>query len=216
MISAGADVVHAHHPHIPQGWEHHAQGWIFYGLGNTLISPVHWAQAERTRRSWSAQINLANLSQAPQILAWECQPARPGYPQVQLEPISPPDRDCLSTHNAPLEDLALLTGLHQEYALHLWDTFYSRHVALGDSPQARTRLTARSLRDAALALFTPTGWQKRRRDRALLHYHFFKMPGHADEIATALGLLGGETPDYRNETTRRLAKEWLPSETPTN
>lgn len=212
MITAGADVVHAHHPHIPQGWERYAQGWIFYGLGNTLINPLHWP-LEATRRSWSAQLDLADLTKPPQIHAWECTTVGdPDSDQLELRSTPTPDTNCFSAHNSPLGDHSLLTGLHQEYALHLWHTFYSRYVPLGDSFRSKLRLTARSLRDTALASVMPRRWQQRHRDRTLFYYHLFRAPGHADEIATALGLLGGETADYRNDTTKRMAQLWLPVE----
>lgn len=34
LIDIGVDVVVAHHPHVPQGWEDYKNGCIFYSLGN--------------------------------------------------------------------------------------------------------------------------------------------------------------------------------------
>lgn len=34
LIDAGADLVVAHHPHVPQGWEQYGAGYIFYSLGD--------------------------------------------------------------------------------------------------------------------------------------------------------------------------------------
>ena len=47
FISAGADAVIAHHPHVPQGYEHYQDGWIFYSLGNLVFdSPYVSSHAE--------------------------------------------------------------------------------------------------------------------------------------------------------------------------
>ena len=43
LIDAGADIVHGHHAHVPQGWEEYNGGLIFYGLGNFCVDPVKWA-----------------------------------------------------------------------------------------------------------------------------------------------------------------------------
>ena len=37
VIDAGADIVHGHHSHIPQGYERYNGGFICYGLGNLLV-----------------------------------------------------------------------------------------------------------------------------------------------------------------------------------
>ena len=37
IIDWGADIVIAHHPHVPQGWEEYKQKPIFYSLGNFIF-----------------------------------------------------------------------------------------------------------------------------------------------------------------------------------
>ena len=212
FIDAGADVVHAHHPHVLQGWEQWGRGWIFYGLGNTLINPASWSIHPRTRCSWSAQVDLSDLSRPPRIEAWTCIPETHDTARIAMERIAPPEAAELAAHNTPLTDAGLLAGLHQEYSLHLWHTFYSDRLGLGKTLRQRGRLLLRSLFDSVLAVTAPKQWHEKKRQRALFHYHLFKMPGHADEISTALGLLGGELPDLRNETTHQLAQSWLPKD----
>lgn len=220
FITAGADVVHAHHPHVPLGWERWHDGWIFYGLGNTLINPALWPQSPSARRSWRIQLDLAHLAQAPQISEWESVAAPPSHlaaasasgpvtlrctrPAVALSDPVVTDR------NAPLADPALLEGLHQEYAVSLWENFYADRLNPGDTTARRLRLAARTLRDAALAAFSPRRWHRHRRERGLFHYHLFSAATHSGEIATALGLLHGELPDRRTPRTRALAAQWLP------
>ena len=217
FIAAGADVVHAHHPHVPLGWERWHDGWIFYGLGNTLINPALWRQAPSARRSWRVQLDLAHLAQAPLISAWESVADAPGASSASAPvalrctcpAVAPNDPD-VTDRNAPLADSALLEGLHQEYAVRLWESFYADRLNPGDTTARRLRLTARTLRDTAFAVFNPGRWRRQRRDRGLFHYHLFSAAAHAGEIATALGLIHGELPDRRTPRTRALAARWLP------
>ena len=217
FIAAGADVVHAHHPHVPLGWERWHDGWIFYGLGNTLINPALWRQAPSARRSWRVQLDLAHLAQAPLISAWESIADAPGESSASAPvalrctcpAVAPNDPD-VTDRNAPLADPALLEGLHQEYAVRLWESFYADRLNPGDTTARRLRLTARTLRDTAFAVFNPGRWRRQRRDRGLFHYHLFSAAAHAGEIATALGLIHGELPDRRTPRTRALAARWLP------
>lgn len=43
-IDAGADIVHGHHSHVPQGWEEYRGRPIFYGLGNFIVDKSAWAK----------------------------------------------------------------------------------------------------------------------------------------------------------------------------
>ena len=42
LIDAGADCIHGHHAHVPQGYEEYKGRPIFYGLGNFVMNPVMW------------------------------------------------------------------------------------------------------------------------------------------------------------------------------
>lgn len=211
LITAGADVVHAHHPHVPLGWERWQHGWIFYGLGNTVVNPTRWTQSPAVRRSWRAQLDLARLDAAPAVSEWECFTAGDAGGELRcIRPSVTADDPAVAELNLPLADPLLLEGLHQEYALRLWDQFYADRLNLGDTTARRVRLTARTLRDTALALLAPERSRRQRRDRGLFHYHLFSAGTHADEIATALGVRHGERPDRRTPRTRALAERWLP------
>ncbi len=212
LAESGAHLVHAHHPHVPLGWECWAGSWIFYGMGNTIVNPALWPAPAWTRRSWRAQLDPGNLHLAPRISEWEVMPH--GVDGAELRCLQlhvPDDSPVVADLNAPLADPLLLEGLHQEYAVRLWNAFYADRVNQGDTAARRTRLTVRTLRDGALALFRSARWRTLQRDRGLFHYHLFSAATHADEIATALGVLHGERPDRRNTRTRRLAGTWLPA-----
>ena len=55
-IDAGADIVHGHHAHIPQGWETYKGKPIFYGLGNFVIDESGWKHNEH--HLWSLIVKL--------------------------------------------------------------------------------------------------------------------------------------------------------------
>jgi poly-gamma-glutamate synthesis protein (capsule biosynthesis protein) len=210
LVDAGAALVHAHHPHVPLGWERHGAGWICYGLGNTLIQPALWPGPAATRRSWRMQFDLENPGQAPAVSEWEIN----GGAAAELaciRPVVAAEADDVVARNSPLADAALLEGLHQEYALRLWEGFYADRINLGDTGYRRGRLAARLGRDLALAVFRPASWRALLRQRGLFHYHLFSAATHAEEIATALGLLHGELPDRRTARTAALAERWMPA-----
>lgn len=212
LAESGADIVHAHHPHVPLGWERWGESWIVYGLGNTLVNPARWPAPEWTRRSWRVEFDLANLQLAPGVSEWEVQPqGAEGAALRCLQPAVSATSAEVAERNQPLADPLLLEGLHQEYAVRLWQAFYADRINHGDTAARRVRLGLRILRDSVLATCLPLSWCNLRRDRGLFHYHLYSADAHADEIATALGVLHGERPDRRTAHTRRLAGIWLPA-----
>ena len=55
-IDAGADVIHGHHAHLPQGWETYKGKPIFYGLGNFIVKKEDWAGSKD--QLWSLVVTL--------------------------------------------------------------------------------------------------------------------------------------------------------------
>lgn len=55
-IDAGADVIHGHHAHVPQGWETYKGKPIFYGLGNFIVKKEDWA--DNRDQLWSLVVTL--------------------------------------------------------------------------------------------------------------------------------------------------------------
>jgi hypothetical protein len=212
FAECGAHFVHAHHPHVPLGWERWGDGWIFHGAGNTVVNPAGWTGPAWTRRSWRFEVDVTAPDRPPRVSEWEIAAAGPAGAELHcrrtgVTPEAPEVRDL----NSPLADPALLEGLHQEYALRLWESFYADRVNLGDTFGRRVRLTARTLRDAVLAAIQPARGARLRRDRGLFHRHLYASATHADEIATALGVLHGEIADRRDARSRTLAERWLPA-----
>ena len=126
LIDAGADVVHAHHPHLHQGTVRYNAGWIMVSPGNFLVNPVHWS-APATRQSFGLRMNLRSLERPPVVSTWMCgmedgrmdrvvlDCPRPTLPEVEMGWLS-----------GPLENPSLLAALWQEYALDQWQRVYEK------------------------------------------------------------------------------------------
>lgn len=48
FIDLGANLVIAHHPHVPQGWEEYKKGSIFYSLGNFMFDKGYGFESEKS------------------------------------------------------------------------------------------------------------------------------------------------------------------------
>ena len=55
-IDAGADVIHGHHAHVPQGWEVYKGKPIFYGLGNFIVKNDDWS--DNKDQLWSLVVKI--------------------------------------------------------------------------------------------------------------------------------------------------------------
>ena len=55
-IDAGADIIHGHHAHVPQGWEAYKGKPIFYGLGNFIVKKSDWSN--NADQLWSLVVKL--------------------------------------------------------------------------------------------------------------------------------------------------------------
>ena len=69
-IDAGADVIHGHHAHVPQGWETYQEKPIFYGLGNFVVNADDWA--DNPDHLWSL---IAHLDFSQDRLRWTVEPS---------------------------------------------------------------------------------------------------------------------------------------------
>jgi poly-gamma-glutamate synthesis protein (capsule biosynthesis protein) len=206
LIDAGADIVHGHHAHVPQGYERRGRGWIVYGAGNTLVNPSAWPEGGATLESWRFVFDLDDLAAAPEVSTWALTSPLPAH--AKLAPAAHATAR-LAACNAPLADPALLEGLWQENACLLWQTFY--RVGLGWSTPP-TGLLRRGLHDLRRRLRTTVdssgGDDQHAAERFL--YHLFACEHHAEAIATALAVQAGVGVDRRTTRTAALAAAWLP------
>jgi poly-gamma-glutamate synthesis protein (capsule biosynthesis protein) len=210
-IDAGANVVHGHLSHVPQGWEEYKGGLIFYGLGNFCVDPKKW--------SWHPN-GLWSL--APLILL--------GGGRVEMRPCTTVIEDhgegiavrestpgealrhheYLSICNKPLRDRILLEGLWQEVSIRMYHGYYQDWLGFNSSIRKDFFLCAHSLlRLIRRAFVGKTKNFDALRAHYLLLYHLFVCDSHNDAISTALGSLGGELDDLRTEETAALVNKWV-------
>jgi poly-gamma-glutamate synthesis protein (capsule biosynthesis protein) len=207
LIEAGADLVHGHHAHVPQGYERHRSGWIVYGPGNTLVNPLLWPEGGATHTSWRFIFDLDDVAAAPRVSTWHL--TSTSATSARLDRVTE-DAERARACNAPLPDPRLLEGLWQENALLLWHTFYRAGLKANlPQPHVLTRALRTSRRFARRML---RGVQEpcapKEAERFL--YHLFACEHHAEAIATALALEAGSIADRRTAETAALAARWLP------
>ncbi len=87
LARAGADVVVAHHPHVPQGIERYGRTTIFYSLGNFVFNQADpWG-----KRSFGVELRIVKLHDTTRVASIRLIPLRPykqpwpGLPQADLD-----------------------------------------------------------------------------------------------------------------------------------
>ncbi len=191
---AGADLVHAHHPHLSQGIARAGNSWIVFSPGNLIVNPALW-KARITRTSLTFSFDLENLQAAPRISRYCCT-ERAGQARLEcLERDVEADDPEMKALNEPLVSPPLLTALWHEYAMEEWKHFYAAALAPLGSRHGLRRTLRTSLATIA-DLLRGRGRGNLSSSRLLL-LHFVRCSQHAEAISTALSLLEGLEPDGR-------------------
>lgn len=189
LVDAGADVVHGHHAHVPQGWETYRGRPIFYGLGNFVIVRENWKGQENGLWSLLAWVDFSG--EAP---SWSVEPFGEVPSDVQ---------DYLARANLGFERPELLEALWQESCVRLYHRLYEQQLrapSVANAPLTlwdrcrKLRFLLSDLRRILLGRESPDA-QSLQRGRVI--YHYFACESHADVIQTALGVLTGSVPDER-------------------
>lgn len=207
LIDAGATIIHGHHAHVPQGWEKYKDGYIFYGLGNFLVSPTAWDGSRNTLWSLTAEIDFSEVT--PQVTV---SPARivkdgDGARVIIDKDFAPEYCDQLS---AIFKDETLFKGVWQELAVKTYHELYENN--LGFYPIDATRL---SLRDWVKRFYhaakTLLAFFLRRNTSvySLVQYNYMQCFSHHDSISEAMGLQLGVRRDWRTPETKRIAETFL-------
>jgi hypothetical protein len=115
-IDAGADVIHGHHAHVPQGWEVYKGKPIFYGLGNFIVKNDDWS--DNKDQLWSLVVKL-DLS--CDVLKWKIEPLGnvPVNWQVYIEEA-----------NAIFSDMKLMRDKWHDNATAQYQKFYKPFLEL--------------------------------------------------------------------------------------
>ncbi len=194
LIEAGANLVHAHHPHHRQGFERWQDGWILYGPGHTLVNPARWKDEPDGTSGWGFLFDTQHPTSAPSATHVRCGNIHAGV-SVCIAPVEP--HTDFSFYNAPLQDAPLLNGLWQEYASKLWADFYAPGLLGGGTAPARIK---HHLRESLRPLFNP---EFPEHHLAWL-FHVFANSTHTEAVTTVLGLRCGQIPDRRSAKSREL------------
>lgn len=206
LIDAGADVIHGHHAHVPQGWERYAGGYIFYGLGNFLIDSERWT-APNTR--WSLVVSLDFLGAEIEAQVMPAEIVCTGSTaEVRLRPGR--GETYLNALNSIFTDATLHRGAWQGIAVRLYHSLYEHN--LGFYPIDRTRLTGREWTKRLYhAVRTLWAFWKRREQSvySLVQYNYVQCESHRMLIAEAMGTRLSVRVDAREEEACQLCDTLL-------
>lgn len=194
LVDAGADVVHGHHAHVPQGWETYRGRPIFYGLGNFAVVRKNWKGQENGLWSLLAWVDFSG--DAP---SWRVDP----FGEV------PSDADAyLMRANLGFERPELLEALWQDSCVRLYHRLYEQQLRAPSvscvplSIKDRCRKLRFLVSDLRRTLFGREMPDEHSIQRGRILYHYFACESHVDVIQTALGVLTGSVPDERGRLTK--------------
>ena len=126
LVDAGADIVHGHHAHVPQGWEEYNGGWIFYGLGNFCVDPAKWSS--HPHGLWSVVPEISLISAKIQVDFKTTVIEESGeiiLVRESTEVEKSAHLSYLEGCNTPLSDRLLLEGLWQEASVRMYFHYYA-------------------------------------------------------------------------------------------
>ena len=218
FIDAGADIVHGHHSHVPQGYEEYNGGLIFYGLGNFVVDHKIWKDQPNTLWSIIPEIKVTS-----EKLKYQINTSIISEDDDNSILVRRSDSEEFETHkkyleicNKPLNDKKLLTALWQEVSVRMYYCHYAKYLNFPEGNQEWEKLGIKK-RVKSLLVGIREGIEGKRyfltkstQNESLLWYHLFACESHRDSIATALGVLSGELEDMRTDETRTLADEMMP------
>ena len=214
LVDVGADVIHGHHAHVPQGWETYKDKPIFYGLGNFIVDSAEWL--DNPNYLWSL---IADVRFSKECVSFFVMPYRLTFEasQVFLRIIGEEESVSryLSAANAPFAaDAALsLEAIWQEASVCLYPRIYAQGIRapgvarLHLSMRDRVRKVYFALRDLGYVLFGCEWMTPKSMFYAKCLYNYFNCLSHCQAISTALGVLTGVVPDLRTDETNHLLEE---------
>lgn len=216
LVKAGADVIHGHHAHVPQGFEKYRHGVIFYGLGNFAVVPSEWNFFEHHLWSEIVRLDFRNREVAFEIDFVELSEGEKNEIVVCYSDASTRllREEYLGACNASLIDDNSCQAYWQEACLRHFDRLYG--VPL-HAPLANHRLTMRQrfrcLIDMNVEFVAVLLGDKRKSyysvQRSAAFFNMFHCRSHVDAIECATGVLVGEIPDLRTPQTAEAASSYM-------
>ena len=212
LVDAGATIVHGHHSHIPQGWEKYNNGFIFYGLGNFCVDPMDWGWHPNGLWSLAPEFNLSEGNLQLKINTTVQEKKNEDNIIIVRDSMDAEIKDHINyikDCNYPLQNPILLKGLWQEISIRMYKKHFSKWLNFDASLiRSNYRICKNlllSLKDNFFSKKKNYNFQKQN----LLRFHLFACESHKDVIETSLGLISGETKDYRSLETVKLVDKWF-------
>ena len=203
LIDSGADIVHGHHSHLPQGYEAYGRGLILYGMGNFA------AEDEEYLDSYYGLHSLAvRLTFRVDEFDWELLPLKMKFPEedetMGIFPLQGEElRGFLDGHlrrcSSPLKEAEFLKSLWQEVAIRYFRTY-------GDSLWGRNQ--GNSLKRFLKKILYP---KREVEQEYILRYLLYACESHRQMMKTALGVLCGVDEDVRTLKSSAWVDEMIPS-----
>lgn len=214
LIDVGADVVHGHHSHVPQGWEVYRGRYIFYGLGNFCVDPLKWRHVPNSLWSISPEIQIEDSLPNVYVNTTEVRQRRHSL-EVAFSTAEEQKKHemYMDLCNEPLYDRRFLEGLWQEISIRSFEAYYADWLMMS-FPSCHLKVGFAAVKRMVREIVSRLGLRRKKASRVnvkisqqLLWYHLFACESHKEAIATALGVLSGELADYRTLKTARLADD---------
>ncbi len=212
LIDVGADCIHGHHAHVPQGFEEYKGKPIFYGLGNFVVDPSSWSG--NPNYLWSLVVCLYFHDNG---IKWHAVPflLSSNSKEIVVSEASEKEVDKRDTYianaNSQFASRRNLLACWQEASCRLYYRIYARNFRPPAVAKVRIPLRDR-LRLVYFAfdeLWRALLGQERPTRKSLFYgkvfYNLFNCQSHVDMIRTAMGVHVGETSDMRTEDTGRMA-----------
>ena len=212
LIDVGADCIHGHHAHVPQGYEEYKGKPIFYGLGNFVVDAEMWKT--NPNQLWSV---VADVSMRADGISWSMKPYcvhrkgdAIGVIALQGESLKR-CTDYLACANRQFQDERMLLGCWQESSVRLYRRIYEQLLRAPSVMKHRisTRDAIRKMVFALGDVVRALTFSERRTPKSVHYgkviYNYFNCASHVETIRTALGVLTGSEPDLRTGDTARFA-----------
>ena len=216
LVDAGADCIHGHHAHVPQGYEEYKGKPIFYGLGNFVVDPTSWSS--NANQLWSI---VGDVNFAVDRVSWSVTPYCVQVEDGEIEIcVRKADGERLiSFHsylacaNRQFESRRMLVSCWQEASVRLYRRVYEQLLRAPSVENHRLSMrdAVRKLTFAAGDVIRALTLSERRTNRSLHYakviYNYFNCQSHVETVAAALGVLTESESDLRSSETCSLANQ---------
>jgi hypothetical protein len=211
FIDSGADVIHGHHSHVPQGWEQYKKGLILYGCGNFLVDPDNWQKIKNSLWSIGAIISPKEKGFDFKIITFEVKEKPDSILTVELENDQVEDHlEYFSLCNEPLKNPIYLKAVFQEVSIRSFNMFYVDYLDLQPTTKSQIYVyTKKKLFSFFKSLLSNKSGIDQKY-QYLLIYHLFACLTHRDAIKEAIGILTGEIPDFRDDASKEIVDKLMP------